>query len=295
MKNRIVASAATLALTAAALVAAPSVAVAASDVPVVDIAVAGNQATISQNTMRPGVVEFHVGDTFTVPGENGGPDSISIVRTDQLDTVLALLPQVFAGDPSNPASLAAAAQGMRSIHALTTFYGGATKGGVWQVALPAGNYYALGVQSTAMGMAKPVPFTVAGQPRSAAVHAVQAAFWATGPVGENKWRFAQLGRQPVEWYAFRNNAQEIHFLNLSGVKASTTDGQVKGVFAAPDGPPPKWFTGPNISFDVVSPGVRVAIKGPLAAGRYLVDCFIPSETDGMPHAIMGMWRLVNVR
>jgi hypothetical protein len=268
---------------------------AAGDIPVVDIAVAGTQATISQTTMRPGVVEFHVGQTPVVPGDNGGPDSLIVIRTDQLDAFLAALATVFAEDPGNPASMAAAAQGMRSVHALVTAYGGGLKGTVWQVALPSGTYYVIGGQSTLQGLATPVSFTVAGQPRAAAIHPVQAAFWATGPVGDNQWRFAQLGRQPVEWFAFRNNAHELHFLNLSGVKASTTDAMIKKAFAATDGPQPGFFTGPDINFDVISPGVRVAVKGPLPAGRYFVACFIPSETDGMPHAFMGMWKLVNVR
>jgi hypothetical protein len=99
----------------------------------------------------------------------------------------------------------------------------------------------------------------------------------------------------VQWFAFRNAAHEIHFLSLTGVKMSATDEDVKAVFAGPGTSQPKWITGPNYNFDVISPGVRVAVKQSLAPGRYLVDCFIPSEADGMPHALMGMWKLVNVR
>ena len=45
---------------------------------------------------------------------------------------------------------------------------------------------------------------------------------------------------------------------------------------------------------MISPGVVVAVKGPVAPGRYLLTCFVPSESDGMPHAVMGMWKLVTV-
>lgn len=295
MPTKLRLGAAALAVASIATLGQAPAASAANDVPVVDLSVTGDQVTISQDTMRPGVVEFHVGNTFTVPGDNGGPDMITIVRTDQFDTFISTLQTVFAENPADPASLAAAAQGMRTIHAITTLYGGGNKGVVWQVYLPAGSYYAMGVQSTAMGLAKPVTFTVAGLPREASIHPVQAAFWATGPVGQNQWRYAQLGRQPVEWFAFRNNAKEIHFLSLSGVKDMTTDSMVKKAFAAPEGPPPKWFTDWSFNFDVISPGVRVAIKHTVPTGKYLVDCFIPSETDGMPHALMGMWKLVTVR
>ncbi|MBI1350082.1 MAG: hypothetical protein GC156_03075 [Actinomycetales bacterium] len=281
-------------VTAAVMVAAVAVpalpAQAAGAIPVVDIAVSGNQATISQTTMRPGVVEFHVGDTFPIPEQfGGGTDTISIVRTDALDQVMAALPGAFGEDP------AAAAQAMRTAHALSTWYGGGHKGDVWQVYLPPGNYYALGVQSTVMQMAQPVAFTVAGQPRSANVHAVQAAIWATGPVGQNQFRYAQLGRQPVMWFAFRNNAHEIHFLDLTPVKPGTTTAQVKKSFMSDSQGPPSWVAGEPFTFDVVSPGVRVAIKHSLAPGKYLADCFIPSETDGMPHALMGMYKLVIIK
>ena len=40
--------------------------------------------------------------------------------------------------------------------------------------------------------------------------------------------------------------------------------------------------------------VSVAIKETMPAGKYVVDCFMPSESDGMPHALMGMWKLFTV-
>jgi hypothetical protein len=283
--------AAALALLSLGLVSAPIPAQASGTIPVVDLAVSGTQVTMSQTTMRPGVVEFHVGKTFTIPGEEGGPDTISIVRTDQLDQVLATLPAVFAGNPEDPASMAAAAAGMAAIHAMTTWYGGAIKGGVWQVNLPVGNYYALGVQSTAMGMAQAAAFTVAGTPRQGSLHATQLTVRAEGPVGANRWVTRQPG-MPVEWVNFANASHEIHFLEMSGVKPGTTSGMVKKALFGNS--QPKFFTDWHLSFDVISPGVRVAINQDVPRGRYFVDCFIPSEADGMPHALMGMWKLFTV-
>jgi hypothetical protein len=285
----------TAAIVVAAITVPAAPANAAGSMPVVDIAVASDgQATISQTTMRPGVVEFHVGKTATIPADLGGNDSLSIVRTDQLDLILQTLPAVFSADGS-PETLAAAAQGMRQIHAISTWYGGTHEGGVWQVYLPAGNYYAMGATSTALGLAKPVAFTVSGQPRSAKVHSVQAAIWATGSVGQNQFRFAQLGKRSVTWFAFRNNAQEIHFLDINPVKPGTTTTQVNKAFSPASDGPPSWLTGPPYSFDVISPGVRVAVKHTIDPGKYVVDCFIPSETDGMPHALMGMYKLITVK
>ena len=136
-------------------------------------------------------------------------------------------------------------------------------------------------------------FTVAGEPRQGALHATQATVRAIGPVGNNKWAFTQRGSQPIEWLRFANSAKELHFLDMSGVKPSTTPAMVRKALQSNGNP--KFFTGQSLSFDVISPGVTVAIKGPVDAGRYLLDCFIPSETDGMPHALMGMWKLVDVK
>jgi hypothetical protein len=290
MKNRIMASAATLALTTAALVAAPGTVQAATAAPpVVSISVQGNQAVVSPAMVRPGVVEFQVGDTFAIP--DSGPDALSVLQTDQLDLVLSTLPSVF-GDFTDPAAAAASAAGMRTIHAIATFYGGATKGMTWRVYLKPGTYTVMGVQSTAMGMAKPATFTVAGTPRAGVLPYTEAAVRAIGPVGANKWTFRQ-SKAPVQWMRFTNSAKELHFLGMEGVKSDVTPAMVKSALMSPD--PPKFLNGKGLHFDVVSPGVSVAIKGPIPAGRYLVDCFIPSETDGMPHALMGMWKLIDVR
>ena len=291
MKKPSLAGAAALALLATGLVAIPSTAQASGNVPVVKLAVAGNQATISQATMRPGVVEFQVGNTFKIPGPQGGPDPLTVLRTDQLDLILSTLPTVFS-QSDDPAAGAASAAAMRTIRGAATFYGGGVKGTTWQVRLPAGNYTVMGVQSTAMGMAKAASFTVAGEPRPGAIHATQATVRAVGPVGENRWTFSQRGDRAVEWLRFANAAKELHFMDMSGVKPGTTDAMVKKALTS--NKQPTFFTDVNLSFDVISPGVAVAIKGPIDAGDYLVDCFIPSEIDGMPHALMGMWKLVDV-
>jgi hypothetical protein len=284
--------AAALALISLGLAAVPAPAQAAGSVAVLDIAVAGDQATISQSTVRPGVVEFHVGKTFTIPGKDGGPDQLTVLRTDQLDLFLQTVPALFQ-QSDDAASLAAAAAAERAIHGMGTVFGGGGKGTIWQVRLDPGTYTVLGVQSTAMGLAKPATLTVAGTPRPGAIHATQATIRAVGPVGKNKWTYTQVGSRPVEWLRFANASKELHFLDMSGVKPGTTEAMVRKAFNSPK--EPDFFTGGGVGTDVISPGVAIAIKGPLPAGRYLVTCFMPSELDGMPHALMGMWKLVDVR
>lgn len=293
MNNRILVGAAAFGLASAALIALPASAQAAASspgVPVVTLAMKGTQATVSQSTMRPGIVEFHVGRTLTSP-ENG-PSQISVMSTDDYDQVISLLGPVFAEEFGNPASMAAAAQSMAQIRTISTWYSGATTGSVWQVYLPAGTYYVLDVPGAVQGAAQPATFTVVGDPRTATLHPTAGTVRAISVEGGNAFVAKGMSRLGNGWLKFANSAKEVHFLDMTGVKATTSAAQVRKGFQS--NKDPKWVTGPNVSVDVISPGVSIALKSPLTGGRYLVDCFIPSETDGMPHALMGMWKLVNV-
>lgn len=290
MKNRIMASASALAVVFAGLALVP--ANAAAGPPVVRISAQADQVVISQATMRPGIVEFRVGRTFVAPGPEGGPDQLAVVRTDQLPLVLESLKSVFA-DTESPEGAAAAAQAMRTINGASTWYGGGGKGTTLQVDLPAGNYSVVGVPSAVFGLTKPATFTVAGERRAGTLPATQATVRAVGPVGDNRWTFRQSSA-PVTWLRFANASKEIHFLDMAGVKPGTTSADIRKAFTS--GPKePKFFTGEGLVVEVVSPGVVVAVKAPVAPGGYLLTCFVPSESDGMPHAMMGMWKLVAVK
>ncbi len=149
-----------------------------------------------------------------MPGPDGGPDQLSVVRTDQLPVVLEALKTVFA-DTSTPEAAAAAAQGMRTINGVATFYGGGGTGTTWQVDLPAGNYSVVGVPSAVFGLTKPATSRCAGSLVRASSPATQATVRAVGPVGDNRWTFRQSGA-PVKWLRFANASKEIHFLDMAG-------------------------------------------------------------------------------
>ena len=43
-----------------------------------------------------------------------------------------------------------------------------------------------------------------------------------------------------------------------------------------------------------SPGIETVYRQDVAESKYLLLCFMPSEEqDGVPHAMMGMWKLVH--
>ena len=97
----------------------------------------------------------------------------------------------------------------------------------------------------------------------------------------------------MKWLRFANASKEIHFLDMAGVKPGTTSADVKKAFSSPG--EPKFFTGEGLTVEVVSPGVVGRRQGPGRTGHgTCATCFVPSESDGMPHAMMGMWKLVTV-
>lgn len=294
MKTSLTAGVAALVLTTGALLAAPPANAddASAGVPVMKIWVQGDQAMTSAATITPGIIQFEVGDTFVVPGDNGGPDTLTVFSSDNPDLAEAQMPAIIAGNPGDPASLAAGAQAIRTLHGLTTIYGGGQKGTTWQVRLNPGTYYVFGPNSSALHLAKRAQFTVEGTPHPGALHSTSAVVQARGPVGHNKWVTAGLGSIGDGWLRFSNRSRELHFLNMSGVKPGTTPAMVRKALASPENP--TFFTNQAFDFDVISPGVTVAIKGPIKEGEYLLACFMPSEADGMPHAFMGMWKLVEV-
>jgi hypothetical protein len=53
--------------------------------------------------------------------------------------------------------------------------------------------------------------------------------------------------------------------------------------------------GPSIQMDVLSPGRHADISYRLPAGTYMLACFIADDQTGMPHAVMGMHKVVTLK
>jgi len=58
------------------------------------------------------------------------------------------------------------------------------------------------------------------------------------------------------------------------------------------GPPPFATGGPSGGSDVESPGVSLQLTYNLPAGTYVLLCFVADDQTGMPHAMMGMHKVV---
>ncbi len=82
-----------------------------------------------------------------------------------------------------------------------------------------------------------------------------------------------------------------HLMFLQHVKKGTTREQVIKALQS-NGPGPMLPGGAGI--DVVSPGRTATLTYALRAGDYAVMCFFPDLKTGMPHAFMGMVRIVHL-
>ena len=94
---------------------------------------------------------------------------------------------------------------------------------------------------------------------------------------------------------FANQADQPHFLVLQRVKDSTTNAKVrKFINSGGQGNPP-WALKATADSGVLSPGKSQLLSYDLPAGKYLVACWWPDDDTGMPHALMGMWDLVELK
>ena len=52
---------------------------------------------------------------------------------------------------------------------------------------------------------------------------------------------------------------------------------------------------PTMGTDVLTPGKALKLSYALRAGTYVLMCFVADDREGMPHAFMGMHKVVRFR
>jgi hypothetical protein len=228
------------------------------------------KVVVSKTRFRPGVTEFHVTKTAKKHG------TIVVMETKNLQRAFKLFGKAIQGGPGS-------ADAMATVDRITTFYSGESAGGRWQVRLSKGSYYAIDTKTNNL-----TTFKVRGEHRHRHMHHTPSTVTATK---DNMWRTD--GALRGDWLTFANHAHEIHFLESEHVKQSTTNRDVRKALRSNKPPtfglPGGWF------FEIESPGVTTVHKVDMGQGKHLLLCFMPSEEqDGVPHALMGMWKLVQV-
>jgi hypothetical protein len=193
-------------------------------------------------------------------------------------------------DNPTPAGLKA----LNRIVRRTTFYGGLDSGGghttlSGSVVVPkAGTYYLLDDNNGPGGGGAPTKLHVTAKVGSRSTPAVSAHVRAV-----TAKRFRGSTNLPASGTIEFTNAatNSPHFLFLQHVKKGTTRKDVINGFQS-NGPGP--FLDGALGTDVVHMGKSMTLTYTLPAGDYAEVCFFPDLKTGMPHAFMGMVRIVHL-
>jgi hypothetical protein len=96
-------------------------------------------------------------------------------------------------------------------------------------------------------------------------------------------------------WSLTNADDTLHFMLLQPVKPGTTDTKLQA--ALEQGTQTALYDGtrPAVGSEVVSPGITHTVGYDLPRGRYALLCFVADESDGMPHAVMGMHLVIDLR
>lgn len=95
-------------------------------------------------------------------------------------------------------------------------------------------------------------------------------------------------------FKFKNADRTVpHFVILQQVPEGTTTDQVLAFLQTEEGPPP--FLEGSLETGSLSPGRSMTVNYKLPPGQYVIMCFFPDpHMGGMPHALMGMLKMINL-
>lgn len=95
-------------------------------------------------------------------------------------------------------------------------------------------------------------------------------------------------------FKFKNADKTVpHFVILQQVAEGTTTDQVLAFLQTEQGPPP--FLEGSLETGSLSSGRSMTVNYDLPPGQYVIMCFFPDpHMGGMPHALMGMLRMIHL-
>ncbi len=242
---------------------------------------------VSTARLHEGVVKFDVSTT----NPNGA--GITLFQLNKGVTMAKAARDVkeeFSSDPR------IAAKGTRDLNHDITFYGLADLGpGVSATVterLYDGTYYLADVQAGPfLKNAVAIHVTEGGD-----AHAQLDTDDLASVLLTSSDRFVVKGHLPAKGSVLvRNVADTIHFMGVQPVKPGTTDKQVQAYFdSGVQSPPAFGLNGPAVAMDVLSPGHQLVLSYNLPKGTYVLLCFVADDVTGMPHAVMGMHKVVKL-
>ncbi|MGH3412082.1 MAG: hypothetical protein ACRDPH_03250 [Marmoricola sp.] len=97
------------------------------------------------------------------------------------------------------------------------------------------------------------------------------------------------------WTRVYDQSDQPHFVEFIRVKRSTTPKMVRKALSPSATSQPSFVLPGGTGTGVFSPGRGQFFHYALPRGKYLIACFWPDDDTGMPHAFMGMWKLIVLR
>ena len=249
----------------------------------------GSAVHLDHSRIQSGSIRF----TVSSANRSGGGSEIAMFQPKAGKTVSRVLHDLQDEFSRYPRM---AADGTRELTADARFLGLADPAmGQTEVVtefLSPGTYYLLDMGNTPQGAPTVTTLTV----RRAGKHIEQdsdlrsqTTVWANS---------ADRFVAPPSWphqgtYTFKNVSDTLHFMELQPVKRGTTDAQIQRYFdSGSQSQPPFALNGPSAGNDVVSPGGSLQVTYNLPRGTYVLLCFVADDMTGMPHAVMGMHKVV---
>ena len=171
----------------------------------------------------------------------------------------------------------------------TTFLGGFEKNGTGTLVLPkAGDYAVFSFESR--GTAE---FSAGATKKAPTPKTDGTVIAKQGP----KWAGSSM--LPAEGsFLFKNKDRTVpHFVIMQQVTEGTTTDQVLEALQndTGQGPPPPFFLQAGLETASLNPGRSMTVDYDLPPGQYVVMCFFPDPNmGGMPHALMGMLRMIHL-
>jgi hypothetical protein len=172
----------------------------------------------------------------------------------------------------------------------TTIIGGLAGGGTGTIVFPKPGAYTP-ISLGGRGLVTGKTLVVDGPTRSTKAPSTDGSI-----IGKNGPSWGGASHLPMKGrFAFKNKADEPHFVALQQVTEGTTTDQVLSYLQSGDEAPPPWGLQAGLETGTLSPGRSMTVDYDLPAGQYVVLCFFPDpKMGGMPHAMMGMLRMIHL-
>lgn len=269
--------AATAVVGAAATVPSAAGAAGLAPVPVVPVHVTNNGITVGvHNIITAGRTIFHV-----TTGK--GVHQINIVKLQKGYTLSQFgqdVAQAFGGN----------VKAVQRVDRRTVLRGGTEAGpkhpGAFSANLPAGTFYFIDVDTNQLAAVKVVGKAT---PRQGIPNGGTISLYTYG-FETNRPALTHAG-----WVHLVNHADQPHFVQFQQVKQSTTNAEVSHYFKSGARGAPSFGLRPNFGTGAMTQGQNSDVYLNLPPGKYLIACFWPDYFTGMPHAFMGMWKLIELR